>query len=1002
MKERIDFFISHSHVDKKWAEWVSSILKKYGYTTFWGTRDLKVGDDFALIIKEYLEKANNLVAILSPSYFNSMYCQAEVSAILANGNKKIIPVKVTDKQPEGSLANLLYVDIYNVSEQEAEHRLIKAIEHLEVNKDQNPSEKLLKDGNRQDINIGNKFPGNYPFSNLKFPLEVNENFVCGEEKILAIRQAFNANNTVSSNLSLSGAGGIGKTTIAINYIYQFFDEYNLIWWVNASTYASVLDAYKHFLVQINLADKKSVVNDKDIIDLTNEWMEKNSDWLFVFDDVADYEIIQLFIPQKHCGNILITTRNLLWKTNNINQISIDVLSTEAAMLLLKKQGVDITDKSATTLIEKLGHLPLELNLAAQYIVENKCTIQQFLDMCESKEYQGYEKNEIAEIYYKRATVLKEQKKYIEAIDCYQEALKIYEQQMPECKVQCINIYFDMAEIYCDTKEYGNALQIYQNVLGKECDHIDFKTPSLNLCKLYNNIGTVYFEQGNNSAALNYYKKALEISYEVVGMNHPFLGTVYSNIAAVHTKCGDYSIAQDYNYKAIEIRKKILGNDHPDTISSYINSAEVYELEHDYETALETYKRVLEIYNNTLTEENSCIIPIYKSIAGLYQKLGRYQESLDFYNKVLQYTQERKYESKNVITNNINIVSPKNETITQITNLDENNFHEEKISEELDIKTIAVLQALKDANDVDYMLFNRNFNKLIEKIKMIKGYLTFEKKSNIEICHYSKLSTLRCIIKGKDQKQAKFRISNIAYLNDPSEGNIFWEVLSKYINPNVKEAFLESAIKRDKLIEVPFSKVFIGSFTTAKNKLPMWTLYGDDSKGCCLVFDDYFFEKNKFMEISSSQDEGAFVNQDLTLYKVMYVDVNDVNEKDLIIANIKQIGKLINVLEELIIKYECVKEWIHNLLDEIKFLFKDSDYDYENEVRIILYADDSEIKADEGDNVLHIPKLFVELQKKLSYKEIILGSKVEKAAEVAPFLLHSGMVDKVTKSGIHYQ
>ena len=60
---------------------------------------------------------------------------------------------------------------------------------------------------------------------------------------------------------------------------------------------------------------------------------------------------------------------------------------------------------------------------------------------------------------------------------------------------------------------------------------------------------------------------------------------------------------------------------------------------------------------------------------------------------------------------------------------------------------------------------------------------------------------------------------------------------------------------NKLVEVPFSKVFISSFSIAKNKLPMWTLYGDDSKGCYLVFDDYFFDKkNELIESKSKADE----------------------------------------------------------------------------------------------------------------------------------------------------
>jgi len=83
MSEKINFYISYSQVDKQWAEWISSFLEQEGYSTFWRNRDLKVGDNFVSIIQEYMEKADKLITVFSPSYFSSTFCQAEVSAMLA-------------------------------------------------------------------------------------------------------------------------------------------------------------------------------------------------------------------------------------------------------------------------------------------------------------------------------------------------------------------------------------------------------------------------------------------------------------------------------------------------------------------------------------------------------------------------------------------------------------------------------------------------------------------------------------------------------------------------------------------------------------------------------------------------------------------------------------------------------------------------------------------------------------------------------------------------------
>ena len=242
------------------------------------------------------------------------------------------------------------------------------------------------------------------------------------------------------------------------------------------------------------------------------------------------------------------------------------------------------------------------------------------------------------------------------------------------------------------------------------------------------------------------------------------------------------------------------------------------------------------------------------------------------------------------------------------------------------------------------------------------------------------------------------------MNDPSEGNVLLKLLKNAVKSNAVNILLsDENVEENKLVEVPFSKVFIGSFSTAKNKLPMWTLYGDDSKGCCLVFDDYFFDKkNELIESKSNVDDKSVSSQELILYRVKYLDIENLDESDSIVGRIKKIAATLDVLENLITKYESVKVWVMALLDEIRFLFKDSDYDYENEVRIIIHAENSEIQVDDGKNELNIPRLYVDLQRKLIYKEIILGSKIDKPNAVAPFLLHSGMVKKVTKSGINYQ
>ena len=55
---------------------------------------------------------------------------------------------------------------------------------------------------------------------------------------------------------------------------------------------------------------------------------------------------------------------------------------------------------------------------------------------------------------------------------------------------------------------------------------------------YNNIGTLYSEQGDYSKALEYLQKALKIKLEILGKNHPDVAMCYDNIGAVYWAAKD--------------------------------------------------------------------------------------------------------------------------------------------------------------------------------------------------------------------------------------------------------------------------------------------------------------------------------------------------------------------------------------------------------------------------------------------------------------------------------
>ena len=570
MSEKIDFFISHSHVDKQWAEWIAYLLEQEGYSTFWGDRDLKVGDNFVSIIQEYIEKADKLIAVFSPSYFSSTFCQTEVSAMLAKKKNGIIPVKVSDAQPVGELANILYVDLYNIDESEAKKRLLTAIATQKQVPSSKPKFPETKDNQKNAI-IGTRFPGAMPINNLKFN---NEKLIIGgNEKVKAIRQAFEKNNTVSSTLTLSGLGGTGKTVVAQKYVYQYGYLYDLIWWIDAQSKDSILHAYEEFVIQNNLANNTDYKqNSNRVVDIVKRWMLETNNWLFIFDGVVNFETIQSFIPEKHKGNVLITSRDSLWKNSDISAITMDVFSTETATKFLKQRGVRGKDEDLIKLSTTLGNNPLNMEVAAKYIVENNLTVIDFLT-----QYNSLEENAAnsASTYINIASVYKEQGDFENALKYYHKSLELLDKGQSS---NCVTVYNSIASVYQEMGNYDMATEIYRkvlNIIGRGLNDYGVDINAFDIGTTYNNLATILREQHKYKEAIQLYNKALVIFKETFNNEHPSVATTLNNLAIVYCDLGEYAHALQYYYEALLIREKILGLNHPDTAKTYINIAEIY-------------------------------------------------------------------------------------------------------------------------------------------------------------------------------------------------------------------------------------------------------------------------------------------------------------------------------------------------------------------------------------------------------------------------------------------
>lgn len=126
-----DFFISYNKADGQWAKWVAGTLEEYGYTTIIQAWDFKPGNNFVLEMQNAILSCTRTILILSQSYLDSEYCQAEWASIFncdpTGERTELIPIRVTDVKPKGLLSSIIYIDLFGQDEGGAIKKLLNGV-----------------------------------------------------------------------------------------------------------------------------------------------------------------------------------------------------------------------------------------------------------------------------------------------------------------------------------------------------------------------------------------------------------------------------------------------------------------------------------------------------------------------------------------------------------------------------------------------------------------------------------------------------------------------------------------------------------------------------------------------------------------------------------------------------------------------------------------------------------------------------------------------------------
>jgi len=269
--------------------------------------------------------------------------------------------------------------------------------------------------------------------------------------------------------------------------------------------------------------------------------------------------------------------------------------------------------------------------------------------------------------------------------------------------------------------------------------------------------------------------------------------------------------------------------------------------------------------------------------------------------------------------------------------------------------------------------------IIQLVYDIKDKLLIKEEC---VTHYTSFSVLKKLI----LKKSKFRISEGNFMNDPSEGKVFFKFL---------EDKPDTSRKDDSSAETFSPKPFIGSFVTKdkNNDLNLWRFYGKEkgveAKGCAITLRTQEFIDDIDNILSNEEKEARLDNErEINFYWVVYLEPGSTNFY--IPSSDKKSVELTKLMSKLKkkVKSSKVKDEppLEKYLNSIAFLFKSDAYKNENEVRLVVKGIEFEkkyCKENKEDKSVNPPRVYIELEPiKKIVSQITLGPKVDKANEWA--------------------
>ena len=215
--------------------------------------------------------------------------------------------------------------------------------------------------------------------------------------------------------------------------------------------------------------------------------------------------------------------------------------------------------------------------------------------------------------------------YEQAISMLRESLDIRKEASVQDDISNLNTLGLLINICSESGDNTQAIEyilrqieIYRKVYGE--------TSPLYITSL-DNLAVHYYNVRDYTKAIKTLKESLGTKEKTWGKNNASFITALSFLVSLYSETGNYSKAIEFGTQLLDIQKEVYGEESQEYARSLVDVGTFYFGQANYDKATELWARALKIQEKVLGTEHSDNAMTLGNLAVAYIKIGRYEEAL---------------------------------------------------------------------------------------------------------------------------------------------------------------------------------------------------------------------------------------------------------------------------------------------------------------------------------------------------------------------------------------